>query len=54
MVISTWNQLMAEVIVEIEPATIVAAIAASSVEHLGLIAGGTVKVITSTEVMIVR
>jgi molybdopterin-binding protein len=47
------GSIMAEVVVEIDPATIVAAITRSSVEHLNLQPGDTVKVIIkSTEVMI--
>lgn len=53
-VVSTkLGEVMAEVVVEIDPATIVAAITASSVERLGLEAGDKVTVIVkSTEVLI--
>jgi len=47
------GSIMAEVVVEIEPTTVVAAITRSSVEHLDLKAGDSVSVIIkSTEVMI--
>lgn len=46
---------MAEVTVEVDPATIVAAITRSSVEHLNLQPGDAVRVIIkSTEVMIAK
>ena len=49
------GSIMAEVVVEIDPATIVAAITRSSVEHLNLQPGDSVKVIVkSTEVMIAK
>ncbi len=53
-VVSTrLGTIMAEVVVEVDPATVVAAITRSSVEHLNLKAGDKVKVIIkSTEVMI--
>lgn len=55
-VVSTkLGSIMAEVVVEIEPATVVAAITRSSVETLGLKAGDKVKVvIKSTEVLIAK
>ncbi len=49
------GSIMAEVTVEIDPGTIVAAITRSSVEHLNLQPGDTVRVIIkSTEVMIAK
>jgi molybdopterin-binding protein len=53
-VISTkLGSIMAEVVVEVDPATVVAAITRSSVEHLDLQPGDVVRVIIkSTEVMI--
>jgi molybdopterin-binding protein len=53
-VVSTkLGSIMAEVTVEIEPGVIVAAITRSSVEHLDLQPGDSVRVIVkSTEVMI--
>ncbi len=55
-VVSTrLGTIMAEVVVEVDPATIVAAITRSSVEHLNLQPGDTVRVIIkSTEVMIAK
>jgi len=47
--------IMAEVVVEVDPATIVAAITRSSVENLNLQPGDTVRVIVkATEVMIAK
>jgi molybdate transport system regulatory protein len=47
--------IMAEVVVEIDPGTVVAAITRSSVEHLDLKPGDTVRVIVkATEVMIAK
>ena len=47
------GSIMAEVTVEIDPATVVAAITRSSVEHLNLQPGDSVRVIIkSTEVII--
>ncbi len=47
------GSIMAEVVVEMDPATVVAAITRSSVEHLNLQPGDKVHVIVeSTEVMI--
>ena len=53
-VVSTrLGTIMAEVVVEVDPATVVAAITRSSVEHLNLQPGDKVRVIIkSTEVMI--
>jgi molybdopterin-binding protein len=49
------GNIMAEVVVEVEPATVVAAITKGSVEALGLKAGDKVRVvIKSTEVMIAK
>jgi molybdopterin-binding protein len=49
----TLGDVMAEVVVEIEPATLAAAITRGSAEHLGLKAGDAVTVIVkATEVMI--
>jgi molybdate transport system regulatory protein len=49
------GSIMAEVIVEVDPGEIVAAITRSSVEHLNLQPGDVVKVIIkSTEVMIAK
>jgi molybdopterin-binding protein len=55
-VVSTrLGTIMAEVTVEVDPATIVAAITRSSVEHLKLEPGDKVRVIIkSTEVMIAK
>jgi molybdopterin-binding protein len=55
-VVSTkLGSIMAEVTVEVEPAVIVAAITRSSVEHLNLQPGDTVRVVVkSTEVMIAK
>jgi molybdate transport system regulatory protein len=55
-VVSTrLGAIMAEVIVEVEPATIVAAITRSSVESLNLQPGDTVRVVVkATEVMIAK
>ena len=47
--------IMAEVTVEVDPATIAAAITRTSVEHLGLTPGDAVRVIIkATEVMIAK
>lgn len=53
-VVSTkLGNIMAEVVVEVDPATVVAAITRSSVESLGIKEGDAVKVIIkATEVMI--
>jgi molybdate transport system regulatory protein len=55
-VVSTrLGTIMAEVVVEVDPATIVAAITRSSVENLNLQPGDTVRVIVkATEVMIAK
>jgi molybdopterin-binding protein len=55
-VVSTkLGNIMAEVVVEVDAATVVAAITRSSVESLGLKEGDTVRVIIkSTEVMIAK
>jgi molybdopterin-binding protein len=55
-VVSTrLGTIMAEVTVEVDPSTIVAAITRSSVEHLKLEPGDSVRVIIkSTEVMIAK
>lgn len=55
-VVSTrLGTIMAEVVVEVEPATIVAAITRGSVEALGLKEGDAVRVIVkATEVMIAK
>ena len=55
-VVSTrLGTIMAEVVVEVDPATVVAAITRSSVEHLNLKPGDSVRVIVkATEVMIAK
>jgi molybdopterin-binding protein len=55
-VVSTkLGSIMAEVVVEVDPSTIVAAITRSSVETLGIKEGDTVRVIIkATEVMIAK
>jgi molybdate transport system regulatory protein len=55
VVTTKLGTIMAEVVVEIEPSTVVAAITCSSVEALDLKPGDSVKVIVkATEVMIAR
>jgi molybdopterin-binding protein len=55
VVATKLGSIMAEVTVEIEPATVVAAITKSSVEHLNLQPGDKVRVIIkSTEVIIAK
>ncbi len=55
-VVSTkLGTIMAEVVVEVEPSTVVAAITRASVEALGLKEGDTVRVIVkATEVLIAK
>lgn len=55
-VVSTkLGTIMAEVVVEVDPSTIVAAITRASVESLGLKEGDTVRVIVkATEVLIAK
>ena len=55
IVATKLGSIMAEVTVEVDPATIVAAITRSSAEHLNLQPGDSVRVIIkSTEVMIAK